>query len=183
MNVAHIHIQQQFARIGINVTPSEMNVQRRDPHVQTTYVPAETEITYNPPQLEADWQRVWDEIGLKNALDVSREYRNKAKQKALEGIGQMAQLGDRIGNVASGEKHALSRFYFEKFFTDHRVETRIVAIPSQGPELHFETAPPDIHIEEGGAYVDPVDASPIIHYQISQIDIYMLQKPHVDITV
>jgi hypothetical protein len=183
MNIPQIQIHQQFAQIGINISPSQMNVERRDPHVQTEYIPPEMEISYQPPQLETDWRRVWDEIGLKHALDVSREYRDRAKQKALASIAQMAQLGDRLGNIASGEKNALARFYFEKFSTNQRVETTLVAIPSQGPDIRFDITPPDIQIQEGGAVVNPVDASPLIQYKISQLDIYLRQKPHVDITV
>lgn len=183
MDIPHIKIDQKFARLGLNIRPSEQKIHQETSRVNVTYEESRLEIKQHPTKITAEWQQVWDDIGLKKPVTLLKEIANKGNRKTLELIGHIASHGDRLGNIASGEKNVPGNLAKEKFFRDHKVESNVGLIPKHLPEFQMHQKPPEIHFMKGDVKVNPNDISPKIDYRVSEIDVYWIQKPQVDISV
>lgn len=183
MKIPQITIHQTFGKIGLQITPADLQIQKENSHVNVEYAPSETQVKYQDPDIQVDWQPVWDDIGLKGAGSVGKDIRDKGNRATLEAIGQISKNGDRLGNIASGEKKAIANIAREAYHRKNRVETTIVSIPSKGPTYKAKTYAPEINVELGSVKVSPNNIEPKIDYRIGDISVYWLQRPNVDISV
>lgn len=183
MRIPQITIHQTFGQIGLNITPAAMQIQKENSSVNVHVEPSETHVQYREPDIQMDWQPVWDEIGLKGVDSLGQKIKSKGKSKTLEIIGQLARDGDRLGNIASGEKNTAGNLAKEKFFRQNRVETSIAAIPSKGPTYEAKTYAPEIDVRRGAVTVSPNNIDPVIDYQVGDVSVHWIQRPNVDISI
>lgn len=78
------------------------------------YEPAELTIRQRPVEMEADWQPVWDELGLQRPSVAASERKSEAIQVAVQATQQKAQEGDRLGNIAKS-KTTFGQIAFERY--------------------------------------------------------------------
>lgn len=78
------------------------------------YEPAELTIRQRPVEMEADWQPVWDELGLQRPSVAASERKNEAIQVAVQATQQKAQEGDQLGNIAKS-KTTFGQIAFERY--------------------------------------------------------------------
>ncbi|GAC41322.1 DUF6470 family protein [Paenibacillus popilliae] len=113
------------------------------------YEPAELTIHRRPAELEADWQPVWDELGLERPSLFAREQANSAMQIAMKGTAQKAQEGDRLGNIAKS-KTTFGQIAFERYMQKGEKEVRLYALPSQSVAIDIRVYPPEIEVQTKG---------------------------------
>lgn len=113
------------------------------------YEPAELTIRQRPVEMEADWQPVWDELGLQRPSLFASEQRNAAIQMAVQSTAQKAQEGDRLGNIAKS-KTTFGQIAFERYMQKGQKEVRIYALPSQSVAIDVRIYPPEIEVQTKG---------------------------------
>lgn len=183
MKIPQITIHQQFAQIGLKIQPAIQQIKTENSQVNVQSEPSQVSIKYKNPDIKVDWQPVRDDLGFKKPNTLAKEIRNNGQQKTYEMIGQMARDGDRLGNIASGERNVAGNLAKEKFFRDAEVETTLRAIPTKGPSYDVSVYPPKIEMHQGTVKVNPNDIAPVIDYKVGDVEGYLLQKPRVDISI
>ncbi|RJG24839.1 DUF6470 family protein [Paenibacillus thiaminolyticus] len=113
------------------------------------YEPAELTIRLRPVEMEADWQPVWDELGLQRPSVAASEQKNMAVQAAVQATQQKAQEGDRLGNIAKS-KTTFGQIAFERYMQKGQKEVRIYALPSQSVAIDVRVYPPEIEVQTKG---------------------------------
>ncbi|BFH11223.1 DUF6470 family protein [Paenibacillus melissococcoides] len=113
------------------------------------YEPAELTIRQRPVEMEADWQPVWDELGLQRPSVAASERKNEAIQAAVQATQQKAQEGDRLGNIAKS-KTTFGQIAFERYMQKGQKEVRLYALPSQSVAIDVRVYPPEIEVQTKG---------------------------------
>ncbi|MGG3838432.1 DUF6470 family protein [Paenibacillus thiaminolyticus] len=113
------------------------------------YEPAELTIRQRPVEMEADWQPVWDELGLQRPSVAASERKNEAIQVAVQATQQKAQEGDRLGNIAKS-KTTFGQIAFERYMQKGQKEVRLYALPSQSVAIDVRVYPPEIEVQTKG---------------------------------
>lgn len=113
------------------------------------YEPAELTVRQRPVEMEADWQPVWDELGLQRPSLFISEQGNSALQAAVQATVQKAQEGDRLGNIAKS-KTTFGQLAFERYMQKGQKEVRLYALPSQSVAIDIRVYPPEIEVQTKG---------------------------------
>lgn len=113
------------------------------------YEPAELTVRQRPVEMDADWQPVWDELGLQRPSLFISEQGNSAKQAAVQATEQKAQEGDRLGNIAKS-KTTFGQIAFERYMQKGQKEVRLYALPSQSVAIDVRIYPPEIEVQTKG---------------------------------
>lgn len=112
------------------------------------YRPAEMTIHTRSADIEMDWRRVWDSMGLENPLSFMRSFNQRSRQDSEEAVAQKARDGDRIArSVQKKEDNVFGNLALEKYKRDREPQFKLVAMPSTGPDITITTYKPEIHIE------------------------------------
>ena len=122
-------------------------------------------------------------MGLQSNAARLREYTAKMKEKGLEAIGQIARDGDRVGNIAAGEKQVFSNLAMERFsakikwrsmsdwFPVTALNLRSRFVPRTSPSAANQP-----EVIETGQHLD-------IRYEPGVVDIYLAVEPSMDVVV
>lgn len=113
------------------------------------YEPAELTIRQRPVEMEADWQSVWDELGLQRPSLFANEQKDISIQTAVQATAQKAQEGDRLGNIAKS-KTTFGQIAFGRYMQKGQKEVRIYALPSQSVAIDVRIYPPEIEVQTKG---------------------------------
>jgi hypothetical protein len=113
----------------------------------SSYRPAELYIHLKAAEIEMDWRKVWDSMGLENPMSFMRSRNAAIRQEAVEAIGQKVRDGDRIAqSVKNKEQNVFGNIALEKHLRERTPVTQLVAMPSTGPNIEITTYRPDIQI-------------------------------------
>ncbi|EES72673.1 hypothetical protein POTG_02620 [Paenibacillus sp. oral taxon 786 str. D14] len=115
------------------------------------YRPAELTIHLTPPEMEADWTGVYEDLGLKRPSSLLKELNQENQRAILENISSKAREGDRIARIQSGEKNVFGQIAFERYMRNGQKELTIDALPKHGVVIDFRIYPPEIHVNPRGA--------------------------------
>lgn len=113
------------------------------------YEPAELTVRQRPVEMDADWQPVWDELGLQRPSVAANERKNEAIQVAVQATQQKAQEGDRLGNIAKS-KTTFGQIAFERYMQKGQKEVQLYALPSQSVAIDIRVYPPEIEVQTKG---------------------------------
>lgn len=184
MNVPQIRIRQTLPLIGVNSTiPGKMNIKQPERVIEVQYHPADVEITFHEPEIRVDASKVYHDMGLQSNAARLREYTAKMKEKGLEAIGQIARDGDRVGNIAAGEKQVFRNLAMERFFRENQVEVNVGLVPRHSPEFEVKVRPPNISVRWNQPEVIETGQHLDIRYEPGVVDIYLAVEPSIDIVV
>lgn len=115
------------------------------------YRPAELTIRMKPAEIETDWTGVFNDMELKRPITVAKELGQAAVAKAIENVAIKAQEGDRMMNIAAGEKNVFGRIAHDRYMRNGQKEITVEAIPHQGVLIDFRIYPPEIAVDPRGA--------------------------------
>lgn len=115
------------------------------------YRSAEIKVRLRSAEMETDWTSVFDDRGLKRPITLAKELKQEAVFKAVENVAIKAQEGDRMMNIAAGEKNVFGRIAHERYMRNGQKEITVDAIPHQGVIIDFRIYPPEIEVDPKGA--------------------------------
>ncbi|SMF27041.1 hypothetical protein SAMN02744102_02322 [Paenibacillus barengoltzii] len=116
-----------------------------------TYRPAEITIRMKSAEMETDWTSVFYDMELKRPITVAKELGQAAMAKAIEDVAIKAQEGDRMMNIAAGEKNVFGKIAHDRYMRNGQKEITVEAIPHQGVLIDFRIYPPEITVDPRGA--------------------------------
>lgn len=115
------------------------------------YRPAELNIRMKSAEMDTDWTSVFNDLELKRPMTLAKEIEQQARSKAIENVAIKAQEGDRMMNIAAGEKNVFGRIAHDRYMRNGQKEVTVEAIPHQGVIIDFRIYPPEISIDPRGA--------------------------------
>ncbi|MFR9710718.1 DUF6470 family protein [Paenibacillus sp. MB22_1] len=115
------------------------------------YRPAEITIRMKSAEMETDWTSVFYDMELKRPITVAKELGQAAMEKAIEDVAIKAQEGDRMMNIAVGEKNVFGKIAHDRYMRNGQKEITVETIPHQGVLIDFRIYPPEITVDPRGA--------------------------------
>lgn len=115
-----------------------------------SYTPAEIEITTKNVEMDADWEPVWEELGVLKPSTQAKELSAEARREILERISDRARNGRRIRDIHMEKGNIYGKIAFEKYMKSNKVDIRIEALPKFGVQIDVKIYPPEIRVSTKG---------------------------------
>lgn len=181
MRLPQIRIDQQFARIGINMKDAEVQLSQPQATLSIEQPQADVSINTRPSRLTIDQSQAFHDLGQYPAKEAIRLSAEEGKQQAVEGSRRRRREGDQLMKIEHGgnpikeqAKHRMPRNY--RSFN-------IGFIPSyDSVKINYEPAEVDVTIQANKpiieSHVNPVrrDVSP------ANFEVYLAQENYIDIS-
>lgn len=182
MQLARLEIRQTFARLGLETTRPVQEIAQPKPDLGLTQRPARLTIERVPGRLVIDQSQAWATSGLKDPLTLARDIAAEGRAAALEGIARIAEEGDRLQAVETGE-NAIAAIATEKAFPPPADFTITLMPPPFSVKMRYEPTRLVLHWELGGAFFDPKTHRAVHRYIPGKVNPYLLQRQQLEIAV
>lgn len=170
-----LEYNQSFARIGIQSTAGQWDIQQPHAEISITQRPAELTIDQGPGQLDLDLYTARKALGFKNAIDMLTDIASQARQVVLEGIGRVVSEGNQMAAIQN-HRNAIADIAVQ------RQERGPMPIQDYDPasykpvpigyQPHETTLSWQVH----GTEIHATPHTPIINYTPGKVDVYLDQK-------
>lgn len=97
-----ISITQTYAKVGIERTPSNLQMSSRLAKLELSQKHAKVNIQTELPKVIIDQSEAFASAGLKSYSELSREWAQLGHQNALEYIGKVSGDGDQMASIENG---------------------------------------------------------------------------------
>lgn len=174
-----LRIDFQPGQIGVNWNLGKLAVVVPPAKVTIDNGPAEITIKNHPAVLRIDQETVTSEIGIRKIDSLTKELRTKAMENASRFIDKMVSEGNSMADIHRN-RHAIPKLAKPPLEIP---EVNFTTIPQHFPDIQVEPIPVlvevasrqlDVRVEEGRVESD---------YQRAAVDVYVKQKPFLDISV
>ena len=187
MRLPSVEINQTFARLGANSSPSSLEIDAKLGEMEVDYnqshpnqVVPDIEIEQQDVIVDIDTTRAWAELGRREFNELVDHLKQEARQSTYQSIARIAREGDRLGAIEN-EEDAIAEIARDNSFDNK--EAVLAAIPESPPDINVQ--PGEVNIESG---YDPrdfelrvEDNTPNIKGETGQLEIYLEQEPELNI--
>lgn len=118
--------------------------------VDASHRAATLEIRTRNPYMDADWDKVWEELGYAKPFTHIREQAAKSQREGAEKVLETVRDGLRIRDIHKEKGNIYGRLAFEKFMQGGKPEIRLMALPKFGIHIDVRIYPPEIRVEPHG---------------------------------
>ncbi|HEY8341515.1 MAG TPA: DUF6470 family protein [Calditerricola sp.] len=182
MQLARLEIRQTFARLGLETTRPVQEIAQPKPDLGLTQRPARLSIERVPGRLVIDQSQAWAEAGLKDPLTLTRDFAAEGREAALEGIARIAEEGDRLQAIETGE-NAIAAIAIDKALPPPADFTIALMPPPFSVKMRYEPTRLVLRWELGSAFFDPKTYRAVHRYIPGDVNPYLLQKQRLEIVV
>ena len=176
-----IQIRQQYAKLGINQTPARQEIQQQPPDFTMERTPALLDTTYRPGIQTIDQSGSWEALGKGSIFQFTARLASESQQLALEGIGKIVAKGNRMADIARNKESVISQDAFQSVFEDFKINYE-GPFSTHSVEIQYEPQNPIVEYSAGSINVEAQAYSPEITFIPGNFEIYLLQKPSIEIT-
>ena len=174
-----LNISQQYAKIDITTKRADMGLTTTRPELNIETEPATVEIGQPNGELEIDWEPYRASYGIKNNMEFARDCAELGRQTALETIGRMAEDGDRLAQIESGEDAPVAL----AIENSSPPEPEVVWSHLEAPAIHYTAHQPIFKPTPGQVNTDLIRGTVNMNYQPGEVNIRMAQYPSVKMWV
>jgi hypothetical protein len=174
-----LNITQTFAKIGIETTPSSLELRTQRAQLEIRQKHAKVIIETEPPRLEIDQYEAFASAGFKNNSDLLTSEIERVKQEHLETIGKIVDDGNTLAAIENGG-NPIAEIAVRDSYTTH--EFNIDFIPKAMPKFNLIEGEVNIEVENGdneginnGVEVNYIPAQMSINYTPAQVKIFLSQ--------
>lgn len=179
MQIPHIQIRLQHAKLSIDADLGKQHIEQPGPTIDMKQEKAEQRFTTTKGKLEIDQDRAWDALGLGNNLEMMSRIYSASADLAKQGVARIVEKGNQMAAIhLGGNPIAESAREWQRTFPEFNFigeasydNVDVYYTPS---ELSIETVPGDVTYNAQAN-------RPIHYYERGKLDIYMSQYPKVDI--
>jgi hypothetical protein len=178
-------ISQTHARIGIETTPSRLEMQTRNTQVSAQHKIAKLNVRTETPQVIIDQHDAFASAGLMTNPGIIEDAAQRGKQQALDYIGKTAEDGDRLAAIEKGG-NPIADIAERDAFPEHEFGYDI--IPKQRPKidvkgnLSFNPEPINDFGMRNGVRFTVIQGGVRFSYTPATIKVYLAQHPSIQMS-
>lgn len=182
--ISRLVINQEFAQIGIKITPAEMQITMPRRNMKIEQQMPEMEIEIEQPTFEINMKKVRNEIGFKDPMTLMRQMRDSAKSKIYNYIGESAQHGNLLARVEQ-KGNRIAGASRQKSLEQAGTEINIGLLPQSLPEIVWNKGSININWSNHNFNIEwEGDCSPeIVVDPKHSVEVYLRNRPSITITV
>lgn len=125
-------------------------VKKLDVEIDASHKAATIEIKSRNPDMDADWDKVREELGYLKLYSQIKEITSMGQRGAVEAIQSQVQEGLRIRNIHSDRGNVYGSIAFNKYMENKKREVELVALPKYGVHIDIKIYPLEIRVETHG---------------------------------
>jgi len=173
-----IRIDQQFARIGLNIQEPLLKLRTTHPKIELTTQKPELKIHSPRPKLYIDQRQCFADAGRRTPSEFTRYYADLAWQDGLQAIGEIAFEGDMLGQIEKGvtvADIAASKMY-------DMADFNMTTIPKQPPKIDWDIRPVEIEVIPGRLDLKLHPGNVEKHLERGTVEVYIEQQNYLKIS-
>lgn len=182
--VSRLVIDQQFAQIGIKITPAKLNITMPKRKMKIVQEMPKMKIEIEKPTFEINMKKIRNEMGFKDPMTFMREIKNSAINRIYDYISQAVNDGNQIAKVdQKGNRIALvSR---ARSLKQSEKEINIGLMPKNLPEIEWTKGSIKIKWTKKNFKIEwEGECKPeIIVDPKHSVEVYLREKPYIKISV
>ena len=175
-----IQIRTIDAKLNLNITYPKIDIRQSKGHLNIKQTNAELIINKEEPKVIIDQYQCFAESGLKNNADLTKQFKQLALRKVLEGIRRKTSEGRRMINIKRGNPNAISDIAKRNFETRTR-QFNYDIMPKSRPKIDFEGSF-SIDWKSGGVDIDYRVEKPINNFHWGKVEMYLNPYPDIEIS-
>lgn len=176
----HIQIEQQFARISFKAEHGTLEQEQPKAEMDFKTTLPKVEIEQPRGELRIDQSRAWAAYGQGNHLEMMHKVYDQALQIGFETIGKIAERGDRLAAIHTGEDAIVANTTdYSRRFAHHNM---LGPASVDNVDIEYVAHAPRFNPIEGKADTRITKSEPINRYTKGQFHFSMLQYAKVVIT-
>lgn len=176
--MSSLRITKTDGLIGIKTTPAKMNISQSKIELEINQKQSKVIINKEPMQIKIDQSQCFNEAGLKNNSALSEDMVQRATQNFLQGLNRTVSEGNTLAAIENNV-NALAEIAANNFI--QVADWNIDFIPKSRPKIEFVGGNMDISVDEGYVEINARTSKPIIDVEIGGVEIYLRQKPELNI--
>ncbi|GAB2721178.1 DUF6470 family protein [Paenibacillus thermoaerophilus] len=178
-SISQIQIRQQFGQLGISAGLGSYRISQ--PKAQMEYETTYPQVKISQPngELRIDQSAAWDALGVGGIIRTMNRVYDENVRQANKAIQRIVSDGDRMMNIAD-EGFVIPELAKDLFHSFYDVSF-------EGParydnvDISYKARKPVIELQEGQLNADIRKREPEIEYNRRWVDVYVRQKPSIDI--
>ncbi len=174
-----LEINTQLAKVGINRTDALISIESQRPVVEAKYRPPSMDINIEHAKIAVDQTQCFNEIGYKKPDTLAADLAKRFQRDGLNGIAAVAQKGDVLAKVNKNPKAIPD---LAKYALRETVDFTVEALPKSRPGVSIDQGTININWDMGHIEFRALLNKPKIHATRASIEVYLLQKPDIEIT-
>ncbi len=175
-----LEIRSTSAQIGINRTPANLEIRQAKADLQLDVSIPQVRVEGTLPRVKIDQSKAFSESGRMSNGELTSDNASYSKQKALQGLGRVADQGNQMTEVHTGQD-AIAAQSFYNAYDQFLGEFNMVTMPRSRPEITVIEGELDIQVEEGRSTNNSQVSKPEINYTKGKVEIYVKQKKSLSI--
>lgn len=184
MQLLHLSISSQFAKLGMSSQKSWLEIKQPSADMQLRQPQPDLTVTKTKGKLEINQTEAFADANLKSPLRRTREAAQEAKQKLLRDLASQAAEGDRLMKIESGNKNVIPQIAKEQSEPkQHQFNIGFVPESAFKVKFHYTPSEIDIKVDQNKTLVQVKPNKPIIKYHKGDMQIYVRQKPSIEFKV
>lgn len=92
----------QYARLELTTKVPDVQLDIPKPVIDLNVDPPAVTVEINQPQVHLELAGLYEELGIKRSMTLSRQWADAGRQTALERIAHLAAQGDRLAAIEKG---------------------------------------------------------------------------------
>jgi hypothetical protein len=173
-----LRITRTDALLGIRSTPAKMQISQPKPDFELRHKDAKVLLHTEPVQIRIDQSQCRNEIGYKDNEAFGADAAARGQQAVLEGIARRVGEGNQLAQVpVNGNAIAQIAAQNSLQVDDYNIDF----LPKSKPEIDFVGGRVDISVDEGYVELQSKPNKPIIDVEIGTVEIYLRQRPELEI--
>ncbi|MFD1736798.1 DUF6470 family protein [Bacillus salitolerans] len=166
--------------LGMKHERPVMGIRQKEADLSIQQPEADVRIKTTPGEMHIDQSQAFQDAGLKDAFERTREYVEYAKSKWFSDLAKMSAQGDQMMNIHNGP--VLAQIAKVNGETPMK-ETGLGYIPSShfAVKLDYQPAKVEVDIKANEPIIRSRVNPPEFNFQKWQVQNYLIHKPFIDI--
>lgn len=184
MQLPRLEIDNRAAYIGINQRQATLEIRQPKADVRMNQPQPEVEYIKTQSKLEIDQTEAFADANLKNPLRVVKEWAEKAKQKVLQSLSEVAAEGDRLMKIEERDKTVIPEIARQNSEPEQK-RINIGFMPSSAEKVKFYYQPSmiDVKVRRGNFQIDIEPKDIVKNFKPGNLQVYLKQKAVMNIKV
>lgn len=170
-----LNVATEPIKIDMNTQKAFINLHTTLPKIQIEAEAAKLEIRQPKGELQIDSTAFRSSYGIKNWQSFHQDNAQEARNIGLEAVGRIAEEGNRMGQIASGE-NAVVEIAADSC---NSPVSELTWAPLEKPEVHYTANQPQIRFIDGSLNITVERGNVQTNFQPGKVNVSVAQYPSI----
>ena len=172
-----IEIDQVFGKLGLVQTIPFLRLEHTYPQIKLRIDDPVLTVKLDQVELSIDYEECWADLNMYKPVEFSRVNTDRARQKILKAIAEMADEGDRLAALERGEVDAMAAIAREKGMEQVDFELAHLSLP----QIEAQLIEGEKFFQKGNVQLELIAGDVRLKLQKGSVRMYLSRYPELHI--